>query len=141
MKSSELTKKVLSDLAKRKYDFTVLNFAASDMVAHTGNLSAGIQCCEILDGCVKKIVDAYLKKGGTVMITADHGNIEEMINLKTGEVDTEHSTYPVPFILVNKKLKNKKLKSGGSLCDIAPTILSIVGKKKPSIMGGKSLII
>jgi 2,3-bisphosphoglycerate-independent phosphoglycerate mutase len=141
MKSLELTKKILTDLAKNKYQLTVLNFAASDMVGHTGNLEAGIKCCEILDGCVKKISDAYLKKGGTVLITADHGNIEEMINLKTGEVDTEHSIFPVPFILVNDKLKKHRLKTGGSLCDIAPTILDIVGKKKPRAMTGKSLLI
>lgn len=141
MKSLDLTAKILKSLAKNKYELTVLNFAASDMVAHTGNLNAAIKCCEILDGCVKKIVDAYLKKGGTVLITADHGNIEEMINLKTGEVDTEHSIYPVPFMLINKKLKGTKLKTGGSLCDIAPTIMDIMGKKKPALMTGKSLII
>ncbi len=141
MKSFELTKKVVQNVARRKYDFTVLNFAASDMVAHTGNLKAAIKCCEILDKCVKKITDAYLSKGGTVLITADHGNIEEMINLKTGEVDTEHSVFPVPFILVNKKLKAKKLRTGGVLADISPTILDIIGKKKPSVMNGKSLII
>lgn len=141
MKSIDLTKKVINNLRNNKYDFTVLNFAASDMVAHTGNLEAGIACCEILDKCVKKITDAYLEKRGTVIITADHGNIEEMINLKTGEVDTEHSTYPVPFILINKDLKQIKLASGGSLCDIAPTILEIIGKKKPAIVTGKSLIL
>jgi 2,3-bisphosphoglycerate-independent phosphoglycerate mutase len=141
MKSIELTAKILSDLAKNKYDFTVLNFAASDMVAHTGNLEAAIKCCEILDGCIKKIVDAYLKKNGTVLITADHGNIEEMINLKTGEVDTEHSIFPVPFILVNKKLKKHRLKTDRSLCDIAPTILDIIGKKKPKLMTGDSILL
>jgi 2,3-bisphosphoglycerate-independent phosphoglycerate mutase len=140
MKSFELTRKILSNLSRDKYEFTVLNFAASDMVAHTGNLKAGIKCCEILDKCVKKITNAYLKKNGTVLITADHGNIEEMINLKTGEVDTEHSVYPVPFILVNKKLKKHRLKTGGSLGDIAPTILDIIGKKKPGIMTGKSIL-
>ncbi|MDD4901860.1 MAG: 2,3-bisphosphoglycerate-independent phosphoglycerate mutase [Patescibacteria group bacterium] len=141
MRSIELTRKILLNLSRRKYDFTVLNFAASDMVAHTGNLKAAVKCCEILDKCVKKISDAYLKKHGTVIITADHGNIEEMINLKTGEVDTEHSIYPVPFILVNNKLKAKKLKTRGSLCDISPTILDIINKKKPSIMSGTSLLI
>jgi 2,3-bisphosphoglycerate-independent phosphoglycerate mutase len=141
MKSFELTKKIISNLKKKKYEFTVLNFAASDMVAHTGNLQAGIKCCGILDKCVKKIVEAYLAKNGTVIITADHGNIEGMINLKTGEVDTEHSVCPVPFILANKQFKNARLRSGGSLCDIAPTILEIIGKKKPSAMGGDSLII
>lgn len=140
MKSFELTRKVINNLRNKKYDFTVLNFAASDMVAHTGNLQAGIECCEGLDKCVKKIVDAYLKVNGTVLVTADHGNIEEMINLKTGEVDTEHSTYPVPFILISKKLKNAKLNSNGSLCDITPTILEIIGKKKPAIVSGNSLL-
>jgi len=141
MKSYELTRKILNNLRNKKYEFTVLNFAASDMVAHTGNLEAGVKCCEILDKCVKKIVDAYLKKNGTVIITADHGNIEEMINLKTGEIDTAHSTYPVPFILVNKNLKKVKLASNGSLCDITPTILKIIGKKKPVVMTGENLIL
>jgi 2,3-bisphosphoglycerate-independent phosphoglycerate mutase len=140
MKSIELTNKIVANVKNRKYAFTVLNFAASDMVAHTGNLSAAIKCCEIIDRCVSRIVDSYLKKNGTVIITADHGNIEEMINLRTGEIDTEHSVYQVPFILVNKKLKNRKLSSGGSLCDIAPTILDIIGKKKPSAMTGHSLL-
>jgi 2,3-bisphosphoglycerate-independent phosphoglycerate mutase len=141
MESNELTKKVLDNLKKKKYEFTVLNFAASDMVAHTGNLEAGIKCCEIIDKCVGQIVSGYLRKNGTVLITADHGNIEEMINLKTGEVDTEHSVNPVPFILVNKALKRTKLEKNGSLCDIAPTILEIIGKKKPAAVTGNSLIV
>jgi 2,3-bisphosphoglycerate-independent phosphoglycerate mutase len=141
MKSNELTKKVLDNLKKKKYDFTVLNFAASDMVAHTGNLEAGIKCCEIIDKCLAKITEAYLRKNGTVIITADHGNIEEMINLKTGEVDTEHSVSPVPFILINKSLRHVKLKNDGSLCDIGATILEIIGKKKPAAITGDSLII
>jgi len=140
MKSIALTAKILDNLKKNKYDFTLLNLAASDMVAHTGNLKAAIKCCEIIDGCVKKLSDAYLKKGGTVMITSDHGNIEELINLKTGEVDTEHSTNQVPFILVNKKLKNRRLRVNGALCDIAPTILQLLNRKKPGEMSGESLV-
>ncbi len=140
MKSVALTKKVLENLKNSKFDFTLLNFAASDMVAHTGNLRAGVKCCEILDDCIKKITDAYLKNDGTVIITADHGNIEEMINLETGEVDTEHSTNQVPFILVNKSLKGIKINNGGALCDIAPTILDLLNRKKPKEMTGKSLI-
>ncbi len=140
MKSKELTSRVLKDLKGEKFDLTVLNFAASDMVAHTGNLEASIECCEALDECVKKITDEYLKKGGTVMITSDHGNIEGLINLKTGEVDTEHSTNQVPFILVNKNQKRSKLRKDGALCDIAPTILDIFKQKKPSEMTGKNLI-
>lgn len=140
MKSEELTDKALDHLKKNKYEVTILNFAASDMVAHTGNLKASIKCCQILDNCVKRITEAYMEKGGTVLITADHGNIEGLLNLKTGEVDTEHSTNKVPFILVNEHLKKKKLRKSGSLCDIAPTILDIIGIKQAPEMEGKSLI-
>lgn len=141
MSSSKLTKKILNDLAKRKYDFTVLNFAAPDMIGHTGNLTAGIECCHKVDKYLGEIVKAYTRAGGTVLITADHGNIEEMINLKTGEIDTEHSCNQVPFIVVNKNIAKKvKFRSNGSLGDIAPTILDLLGIDKPKEMTGKSLI-
>ena len=140
MKSFELTKRVLSYLNKNKYGFVLLNLAAPDMIAHTGNLKASVKCCEAIDACVKNIVDAYLKKNGTVIITADHGNMEGLINLKTGEVDTEHSTNQVPFIMVRKDNKKLSLRRGGSLADIAPTILRLFGLKKPKMMTGKSLI-
>lgn len=141
MSSSCLTKEILDNLAKKKYDFTVLNFAAPDMVAHTGNLAAGVECCQEVDKYLGKIVNAYLLSGGTVLVTADHGNIEEMVNLKTGEIDTEHSSNQVPFIAVNKNMANKvKLRSGGVLADIAPTILELLNLKKPKEMSGKSLI-
>lgn len=140
MKSKELTAHVLKNLEKNKYDFTILNYAAPDMIGHTGNLEAGIKCCAAIDGEVEKIVRKYLEKNGTIIITADHGNIEGMINLKTGEIDTEHSMNPVPFILVNKKLRNIKLRKRGILSDIAPTILDIFGIQKPDVMTAKSLI-
>ncbi|OGF23752.1 phosphoglycerate mutase (2,3-diphosphoglycerate-independent) [Candidatus Falkowbacteria bacterium RIFCSPLOWO2_12_FULL_45_13] len=124
-----------------KYDFTVLNFAAPDMVGHTGNLDAAIKCCHGVDKCLGEIVKAYLNVGGTVLATADHGNIEEMINLKTGEINTEHSTNLVPFVLINKNLGHKvKLRNGGVLGDIAPTILELLNIKKPKEMTGKNLI-
>ena len=148
MSSVELTESIINNIIspnkdkKCKYDFTVLNFAAPDMVAHTGNLKAGIECCEIVDQSAGKIVDAYLKVDGTVLITADHGNVEEMINLETDEIDTEHSVNPVPFVIVNKKLKSKlKLREHGVLADIAPTILDLLGIEKGEEMKGKSLII
>ncbi|MDP2736860.1 MAG: 2,3-bisphosphoglycerate-independent phosphoglycerate mutase [bacterium] len=141
MSSNKLTKEILNNLAKRKYDFTVLNYAAPDMVAHTGNLAAGVECCHEVDKYLGEIIKAYLRVGGTVLVTADHGNIEEMINLKTGEIDTEHSTNQVPFIVINKSMGNKvKLRSGGVLGDIAPTILELLGMDKPKEMTGKSLI-
>jgi len=143
MCSKELTEVVISNLKKSrkpKFDFTMLNFAAPDMVAHTGNLQAGIKCCEIVDSLLGKIVKEYLAKNGTVIITADHGNVEEMINLKTGEIDTKHSTFPVPFILISKFFKKTKLGRAGILGDIAPTILKILKIKKPKEMRRKSLL-
>jgi 2,3-bisphosphoglycerate-independent phosphoglycerate mutase len=141
MNSAGLAKVVINNIKNKKYDFTVLNFAAPDMVGHTGNLEAGIKCCEGIDEYVGRIINAYLKVEGTAIVTADHGNIEEMINLKTDEIVTEHSTNLVPFILVNKKLQNKiRLREGGILGDIAPTILELMGREKPREMTGKSLI-
>ena len=141
MSSKKLCQEVISNLGKNKYDFTVLNFAAPDMIGHTGNLAAGIECCHEVDKYLGEIIKAYLHVGGTVLITADHGNIEEMVNLKTGEINTEHSCNQVPFIIVNKNSGNKiKLRSGGVLGDIAPTILELLGLHKPKEMSGKSLI-
>jgi len=145
MSSGELCKIVINNLSKgkskrSKYDFTLLNFAAPDMIAHTGNLKAGVTCCEGVDKLLGRIVKAYLAKNGTVIVTADHGNIEEMINLETGEIDTKHSVFPVPFVIVNKTIKKKKLKPNGILGDIAPTILKLVGIKKPKEMKRTSLI-
>ncbi|MFA6306263.1 MAG: 2,3-bisphosphoglycerate-independent phosphoglycerate mutase [Patescibacteria group bacterium] len=141
MSSNGLTKEILDNLAKKKYDFTVLNFAAPDMIGHTGNLSAGIECCHEVDKCLGEIVKAYLRASGTILITADHGNIEEMVNLKTGEIDTEHSSNQVPFIAVNKNMAAKaKLRSNGVLADVAPTILKLLGFDQPEEMTGQSLI-
>jgi 2,3-bisphosphoglycerate-independent phosphoglycerate mutase len=140
MSSELLSRAVIENVRLQKYDFTVLNFAAPDMIGHTGNLAAGIKCCNRVDLELGKIVDEYLKSNGTVVITADHGNIEEMINLETGEIDTEHSVNPVPFIIASNKKKNMILDSGGVLGDIAPTILDLLGRDKPEEMTGKSLI-
>ncbi|MCX6799715.1 MAG: 2,3-bisphosphoglycerate-independent phosphoglycerate mutase [Candidatus Falkowbacteria bacterium] len=154
MSSKKLTKIILNNFKHKAfkltpqknsgfwhYDLTVINFAAPDMIGHTGNLKAGITCCEAIDRYIKEIVNAYLKADGTIVITADHGNIEEMINLKTGEIDTKHSTNLVPFIIINKNLKNRiKLKKNGKLGDIAPTIIHLLGEKKPKSMTGVTLI-
>ena len=131
MSTEKLAKYVVKNLhlSKKnnwKYDFTMLNIAAPDMVGHTGNLEAAIKTCQIVDKCVKKIVEAYLSINGTVVITADHGNIEKMINLETNEIYTEHTTNPVPFMIINSNLKlTKKLRDNGALSNIAPTILRL----------------
>ncbi len=111
------------------------------MVGHTGNLRAAIQACEAVDAALQQIYDAILKMNGLLIVTADHGNVEQMVNPKTGEPDTEHTANPVPFILAGTMVKGMQLRSGGSLSDIAPTILTIFGLKQSPEMTGKSLLL
>jgi len=141
MSAREITEHMLQQLRRDVYDVVVCNFANADMVGHTGNLQAAIKGIEILDSCVGQIVQEVGNKGGIVFITADHGNAEEMINMATGEVDTEHSIYPVPFIIISKKYigQNTMLPSG-ILADVAPTMLSVMGISKPETMTGRALL-
>ncbi|MBT3690059.1 2,3-bisphosphoglycerate-independent phosphoglycerate mutase [bacterium] len=139
MSIKKLTK-IITTRIKKDVDLLVVNYCNPDMIGHTGDLEAGIKAVEICDKMVDKVVKTVLKKNGAILITADHGNVEEMINLETGEVDTGHSGYLVPFILVSKEFKNVKLKEG-VLGNVAPTILDIFGVKKPKEMNLDSLII
>jgi len=139
MSTNDLVKKIVHNVKTDKYDFTVLNLAAPDMIGHTGNYNAGVKCVEGIDHAMKKIITAYLEKNGIVLLTADHGNIEQMINPETDEIFTEHTANKVPLILISKS-KNFSLLEGGRLGDIAPTILDILNIKKPKEMTGKSLL-
>jgi 2,3-bisphosphoglycerate-independent phosphoglycerate mutase len=130
---------VIDKISEDKYDFILVNFAGPDMVAHTGNIDATIKSMEACDWAVGKIVDYVLKKGGAVFITADHGNAEEMIDLQTGEIDTKHSTNPVPFLAIKKDWTGRELPVG-SLSDVATTILAIMGIKPPPEMTGRNLL-
>ena len=138
MSAYEVTEKVIKAIKSQKYDCIILNYANPDMVGHTGNLEAAIKALEAVDECVGKVVEAVQMVDGTLLITADHGNIEQMIDYKTGEPHTAHTTNPVPLILVGKD--NVKLKPG-KLADLAPTMLDIMGLEKPEEMTGESLII
>jgi 2,3-bisphosphoglycerate-independent phosphoglycerate mutase len=124
-----------------RYDFITVNFCNPDMIGHTGNLAAGIKAIQAVDTCVGKIIRGVFRKEGTAIITADHGNIEEMINSKTGEIDTEHSINHVPLIVVGSNFKNKKKRKlrHGILADVAPTVLDIMGVVQPREMTRKSL--
>jgi 2,3-bisphosphoglycerate-independent phosphoglycerate mutase len=130
----------------QKYDFTVCNFANADMVGHTGNIKATIRACEAVDEYLGIITKAVLNKDGIVIITADHGNAEQKLNPNTGEPSTEHTINPVPFILCSneeKYLHPLRVAAADrplALSDIAPTILEIMGLKKPAEMTGESLI-
>jgi 2,3-bisphosphoglycerate-independent phosphoglycerate mutase len=123
------------------YDFLVVNYANPDMVGHTGVLEAGVRSCEVTDECLGKLVKTIISLEGTAVITADHGNIEEMIDLKTGSVDTKHSVNPVPLIIVSQVQEpNHKNLPRGILADVAPTILALMNIEKPTLMTGRSLI-
>jgi len=140
MCTENLTNQVSKFLKNKQYDFYVLNYAAPDMIGHTGNLKAAIKCCQIIDKNLGELVNNFLSHNGTVIITADHGNIEKMINLETGEIYTEHTANKVPFIIVNDQLKKSTKLKNGCLSDITPTILYLLGLDKPIEMTGKSLI-
>jgi len=128
MRAYELTTMVRLLLVQRKYDFIAVNFANPDMVGHTGNLKATIKAIEDVDKCLGMITQAVLKKDGILIVTADHGNAEKMIDLETNEVWAGHTTNQVPFIIVSNK-KIRKLRTDGVLGDIAPTIYDLLGVK------------
>ncbi len=139
MSAYEVTDKLLSEIASDKYDVIIVNYANCDMVGHTGVLEAAVKAVKTVEDCVGKVVDAILKKGGTALITADHGNADQMV-LPDGSPLTSHTTNPVPFIIVGENTKNCKLREGGVLADIAPTLLTVMGEDVPKEMTGKSLI-
>jgi 2,3-bisphosphoglycerate-independent phosphoglycerate mutase len=142
MSSFEISKEIIKKIKLRHYDFILVNFASPDMVGHTGVLQAGIKACEAVDKCVGKIVDLVLFHHGVCIIVGDHGNVEEMIDPRTGEVSTQHSLNEVPFILIdNEWLGKTKILPSGTLADVAPTILKIMNIPKPNLMSGKSFVL
>ena len=140
MSAYEVTDKVVEALENDKYDAVILNFANTDMVGHTGSLEAAIKAVEAVDECVGRIVKVIEEKKGNLIITADHGNAEQMIDYKTGEPHTAHTTNPVPIILITDN-PSYKLKENGKLADLAPTMLELMGLEKPQEMTGESLLI
>ena len=136
-----VTKELLHRLDSEDYSFIVLNFANGDMVGHSGILEAAIKACEAVDRCLGEIVDKFIMKGGIVIITADHGNAELMCEPDSNKPVTAHSSNPVPFILISEKHKNCTLRQGGSLRDIAPTILNLLNLPIPEEMTGQNLIV
>ena len=133
-----VTEKLTEAIRSGKYDLVVANFANPDMVGHTGVLSAAIKAIEVVDECMGKVVDAVESMHGNLFILADHGNADIMIDEKTGEPYTAHTTNPVPFILVSDE--RHKLREGGCLADVAPTLLELMGIPQPKEMTGKSLL-
>ncbi len=143
MAAREITKVAVEHLEHKLIDVIGINYANADMVGHTGNLKAGIQAVEAIDASLGELFEAVRRRRGVLLITADHGNIEEMVDLNSGVVNTEHSTNRVPFLCVDTRVSAPEylLRPDGVLADVAPTMLELMGRIKPDEMTGKSLII
>jgi 2,3-bisphosphoglycerate-independent phosphoglycerate mutase len=141
MSVPELSDRVVSEIASRKYDVIVLNIANPDMVGHTGVMDAAVKAVHATDTAIDKILSAVEKAGGVALITADHGNCELMFDEKTNQPHTAHTTNPVPLVLFDAKKRFGSLRRGGALENVAPTILAILGLEQPSEMTAESLLV
>ena len=137
MSAYEVTDKLCKAIMNQKYDVIICNYANGDMVGHTGNIDAAIKAIESLDNCIGKVADSIKRNNGHMLITADHGNVELMMDEKNNQLHTQHTTNLVPFLYMGKECSINRT---GSLSDIAPTILYIMGEKPPKEMTGKTLI-
>ena len=137
MSAYEVTDNVVKAIENKEYDVIIMNYANGDMVGHTGNLEKTIEAVEALDECVGRVISKIEEVGGEALITADHGNCELMVDLKTGEPITSHSTYDVPLIVVSDRIKTL---NSGRLCDLTPTLLTMMGEEIPEEMTGVSLV-
>lgn len=140
MSAFEVCDKLVDAIKSDKYDVIIINFANPDMVGHTGVEEAAVKAIEAVDECVGRAVDAVKEVNGQMFICADHGNAEQLIDPESGEPFTAHTTNPVPFVLVNAD-PAYKLREGGCLADIAPTLIELMGMEQPKEMTGKSLLV
>jgi 2,3-bisphosphoglycerate-independent phosphoglycerate mutase len=140
MSARQVTEALVKKFSEEPINLVIANFANADMVGHTGNFAASVKACEVIDECLGKVVDAALSKKGRVVITADHGNIEQLIDYDTGMPHTAHTINRVPVILVDEERKRSRLKEGTAI-DVAPTVLQLLELPQPSEMTGHSLII
>ena len=138
MKAAAIATRVAEEIEGGKFDVIVMNFANPDMVGHTGNFEATVAAVEATDAALGVVIDALEKRGGVALITADHGNAEFMADPATGQAHTAHTTNPVPLILYDPNFKGR-LKNGGTLADVAPTLLGMLGVKAPAEMTGRDL--
>jgi len=139
MAAFKLTDKILRAVEEGETDVFIVNFANPDMVGHTGVLDKTVEAVQHVDTCLGWITKALRAAGGTCLITADHGNCEQMIDLRTGQPHTAHTSNPVPFHLVGEEFRGVRLREGGALEDVAPTILGLLGIEKPADMTGRDL--
>jgi 2,3-bisphosphoglycerate-independent phosphoglycerate mutase len=140
MSAQQVTEKLLAAIAEEDYAFVLLNFANPDMVGHTGVLDAAVKAVETIDGCLQRIAHAVLARGGELLVTADHGNCEQMVDPESGGPHTAHTTNPVPIYWLTRDRGARGLRDGG-LSDLAPTVLALLGLPAPASMTGRSLIV
>jgi 2,3-bisphosphoglycerate-independent phosphoglycerate mutase len=140
MSAPEVTDRLVEAIGSGKFDFILVNFANTDMVGHTGDLGAAIKAVETVDACLGRLDRAIRAAGGAMLITADHGNAEQMTDKSTGQPHTAHTTNLVPLVLVGGRRGVTQL-ANGKLADIAPTVLDLLGLEQPVEMTGKSLIV
>lgn len=141
MSAPALTENVLKAVADGSHDVIIVNFANADMVGHTGIFAAAVKAVETIDRSIGAISEAVAALGGTIVLTADHGNVEQMIDPTTGEPHTAHTTNPVPLLLIGDRFRGRHLAPGGRLCDVIPTLLDVMGIRRPDVMTGRSLIV
>jgi 2,3-bisphosphoglycerate-independent phosphoglycerate mutase len=141
MSAAGVTDTAVEHIRSGTYDLVIMNYANADMVGHTGVIEAAIKAVEAVDTGVGRVVEAALSVGGGLLITADHGNAEQLIEYDTGKPFTAHTTYPVPLYLVVPGLENAHLRAGGILADVSPTILQVLGIPQPKDMQGRSLLL
>jgi 2,3-bisphosphoglycerate-independent phosphoglycerate mutase len=137
MSAEEVTDRLVEAIESGKYDAIICNYANPDMVGHSGKLEAAIQAVETVDHCLGRVNKALHRVGGEMLITADHGNAEQMMDRKTNQAHTAHTANPVPLIYVGREAE---LEKDGALCDIAPTLLKMMHLKQPSEMKGRPLV-
>ncbi len=141
MSAEQVADEVVARLESGRYDVVVVNFANGDMVGHTGKLDAAIKAVETVDACVGRVVEATLRAGGSLIVTADHGNCEQMIDPASKMPHTAHTTYDVEMIVVGEAFRGRSLRRGGCLADVAPTLLEMMGVPQPSEIIGQSLLL
>jgi 2,3-bisphosphoglycerate-independent phosphoglycerate mutase len=140
MSAEAVTAGLVARIEQGRDDFIIVNYANGDMVGHTGVFAAVVRAVEMVDRCVGRVVAATLARGGALLVTADHGNADEMVDRRTGAPHTAHTTNPVPFILVSAADRGRRLRAGGRLADVAPTVLELMALPAPTAMTGKSLL-
>ena len=138
MSAPEVTDRIVEAIEQQPYDAIIVNYANGDMVGHTGVFDAAVAAVECLDKCIARIAAALEKVGGEALITADHGNVEQMSDHDTGQAHTAHTCEPVPFVYVGPR--QIEMRDGGILSDVAPTLLTLMGLSQPAEMTGRSII-